>query len=112
MRLVCIPAFVLISTAALSSLAAPYLAPSTRRMAERLEKIAAEADPMENPFLNRRAAELFRVQLEQALTNRTQAAPPSSVVGMHFKYAYELLNAGESAKAVDQFTALDGFIKS
>jgi hypothetical protein len=112
MRLASIPACVLLAAVALSGLAAPYLAPSTRRMAERLEKIATEADPMQNPFLNRRAAELFRAQFEQAFTNRAQVTPPSALVGMHFKYAYELLNAGESAKAVEQFTALDGVIKS
>src|SRR5438552_13707574 len=42
-------------------------AASTRRMAERLKKIADEADPLQNRFLNHRAAEIFRQQLEQIL---------------------------------------------
>ena len=111
MRLACIPAFVL-AAATLTSVADPYLAPSTRRMAERLEKIAAEADPMQNPFLNRRASEIFRQQFEGALTNSAQPTPPERLVGLHFKYAYELLHAGESARAVEQFTALHEFISS
>lgn len=112
MRLVCIQVFVFAAAATLSSLAAPYLAPSTRRMAERLEKIAAEADPMQNPFLNRRAAAIFRDQFEKALTNRSPATAPASLVGLHYKYAHELLNAGESARAVEQFTVLNDFIAS
>jgi hypothetical protein len=79
-------------------------------MAERLERIAVEADPMQNPFLNRRAAEIFGVQLERALTNRAPPTPPTSLVGLHYKYAYELLNSGQSARAVEQFTALNEFI--
>src|SRR5688572_12260008 len=110
-RLLCLPAIVL-AAATLTSLAAPYRAESTRRMAERLEKIATEADPMQNPFLNRRAAEIFRQQFEKALTNSAPPTPPESLVGLHFKYAYELLHAGESARAVEQFTALHEFISS
>src|SRR5262245_10311419 len=74
--------------ATLNSLAAPYQAPSTRRMAERLEKIASEADPMQNPFLNRGAAEIFRVQFEKARANRAEPLSAASLVGLHYKYAY------------------------
>src|SRR5262249_37737672 len=88
----------------------PYQAPSTRRMAERLEKIASEADPMQNPFLNRGAAEIFRVQFEKARAHRAEPLPPATLVGLHYKYAYELLNSGASARAVEQFTALNDFI--
>jgi hypothetical protein len=101
---------VLLLLTVLSVGAAPYQAPSTRRMAERLEKIASDADPMQNPFLNRGAAELFRVQFEKALTNRVQPLPPARLVGLHYKYALELLNSGKSARAVEQFTALNDFI--
>src|SRR5437773_4209906 len=101
---------VLLLLTTLNTLAAPYQARSTRRMAERLEKIASEADPMQNPFLNRGAAEIFGIQFEKALTNQAQPLSPASLVGLHYKYAYELLNAGESARAVGQFTALNDFI--
>src|SRR5439155_15086939 len=91
--------------------AAPYLAPSTKRMAERLEKIAQEADPLQNPFLNHRAAEIFRKQLEEIL-QRTgdNAATPGQIAAARYKYAYELLHAGESEAAVREFEALRSFI--
>src|SRR5688572_14003868 len=48
-------------------------APSTRRMAERLQKLARECDPLATPFLNREAAEIFRTQLHNALERPTTA---------------------------------------
>jgi hypothetical protein len=92
--------------------AAPYQAPSTKRMAERLEKIAAEADPLQNPFLNRRAAAIFERQLQDAMAKSDPSVTPSQLVGMRYKIALELLNGGESAKAVEQFTQLIGFMQT
>ena len=42
---------------------APRSDSGTRRMVERLEKIARESDPLENVFLNHQRAELFRAKL-------------------------------------------------
>src|SRR5438093_13050664 len=91
--------------------AAPYLAPSTKRMAERLEKIAQEADPLQNPFLNHRAAEIFRKQLEELLQRKGENTPtPGQIAAARYKYAYELLHEGESAAAVRDFESLRKFI--
>ena len=93
------------------AVAAPYLAPSTKRMAERLEKIALEADPLQNPFLNHRAAEIFRQQLEELLQRKGENTPtPGQIAAARYKYAYELLHAGESAAAVREFETLRKFI--
>ena len=110
MRGVVVLALAFAAASAVSGLGGSYLAPSTRRMAERLEKIATEADPMAHPFLNKRAAEIFRQQLENALRN--PASTDRALVSLRYKYAYELLNGGESAKAVEQFTALRAFVSS
>jgi hypothetical protein len=80
-------------------------------MAERLRKIADEADPLQNPFLNQRAAEIFRSQLEQLLQQKGENAPtPGQLAAARYKYAYELLHAGESAAAVREFETLRKFI--
>jgi len=81
-------------------------------MAERLEQIAREADPLQNPFLNRRAAEIFGGELREALAKPGAASAPAKMVGLHYKCAYELLNAGESEKAVQQFLQLIDFMKT
>lgn len=80
-------------------------------MAERLKKIAEEADPLQNPFLNHRAAEIFRQQLERILEQKGDQAPtPGQIAAARYKYAHELLHAGESAAAVQEFEALRTFI--
>lgn len=80
-------------------------------MAEHLKKIADEADPLQNPFLNHRAAEIFRQQLAHLLAQKGEGAPsPGHIAAARYKYAYELLHAGESAAAVQEFEALRKFI--
>jgi hypothetical protein len=59
---------------------APYQSPGTRKMAERLEKITRELDPMKNPFFNAARAEKLRAQLQPLLA----AAPSSETVTMRF----------------------------
>ena len=75
-------------------------------MSERLLKIAAEADPMETPFLNREAAEIFGRQLQAALAQNSPEDRSTKLVGPRFRYALELLNSGESEKAIAQFRLL------
>ncbi|MBI4664296.1 MAG: CRTAC1 family protein [Verrucomicrobia bacterium] len=92
--------------------AAPYQASSTQRMAERLDRIAREADPLQNPFLNRRAAEIFSKQLQMALAEPFSKAIIPKLVTLRYKYAYELLHAGESERAVEQFSQLFDFMRT
>jgi len=80
--------------------------PGTRRMADRLQKLAAECDPLLTPFLNREAADIFGRQLQEAIERPGPEDTPSKLVGLRFKYAYELLNSGESLRATEQFKLL------
>lgn len=73
-----------------------YLSPGTRKMASILEKLALDADPRNNSFLNRQQAELQFAQLASA-TNAIQALMIRS------QAALALLNAGETRRALDQF---------
>lgn len=84
---------------------AAYQGAGTRRMAERLDRIAREADPLRNPFLNRRAAEIFEAQLAE-LVRGPGAANPTAVVSARFKHGYELLNSGNTEQALTQFRTL------
>ena len=56
--------------------------PGTRRMAERLQKVAAECDPLVTPFLNREAAEIFGRQLQDAIERPGPDDRPSRLVGL------------------------------
>src|SRR5436190_8733164 len=67
-------------------------------MAERLERIAATADPSKNPFLNRQRAELLRKKLSTAL-------PPKPEVDTRLEMALEYLRAGETEIALREFQA-------
>ncbi|MCF7763547.1 MAG: FG-GAP-like repeat-containing protein [Verrucomicrobia bacterium] len=87
-----------------SGAAENYQAASTRRMADRLRQIVLQSDPMQNPFLNRRAAEMFEGQLRLALEQPD--ADPARFVGLRYRLAHELLHAGRSREAIEQFEAL------
>jgi hypothetical protein len=70
----------------------------TRRMAERLEKIARESDPVENLFLNHQRAELFRSRLATNLA-------PRAKVDARIQMSLEYLFAGETETAIKEFLA-------
>lgn len=89
-----------------------YMAESTRQMALRLQKIAAESDPIQNPFLNSRAAEIYRKQLEESVAKGISNETAPGIVTLMFQYASQLLNAGQSAKSVEQFEELRRFVAS
>src|SRR5262245_63575902 len=80
--------------------------PGTKRMAERLQKVAADCDPLLTPFMNREAAEIFGRQLQDAIAHPGTNSTAPRLVGLRFKYGLELLNSGESEKAIDQFRLL------
>src|SRR5882724_4389423 len=71
-----------------------YQSAGTRKMAERLEKITRELDPMANPFVNRARAEKLHAQMELLL-----AAPPAPNMmerrfNLQADYSTELVRAG------------------
>jgi hypothetical protein len=88
----------------------PYQSAGTRKMAERLEKITRELDPMQNQFLNNARVQVLKAQL-QALT---EAAPTQRTITERFnvqlKYAVELLNAGKSEEALRNFREIEVFL--
>ena len=74
-------------------------APSTRRMAERLAKIAAAVDPAETPYLNRRRAEIYRTALRPGLRRADE-------IDLRMRLGTELLNAGASRDATREFESV------
>ncbi|HEX9638750.1 MAG TPA: CRTAC1 family protein [Acidobacteriota bacterium] len=74
---------------------APFLAPSTRSMAETLAAIARFSNPQTNLYLNRQRADALRAQLA--------AAPDPAPLGrLRGRLGYELLLAGETEAAIEQ----------
>src|SRR6478736_2491946 len=89
-----------------------YQSAGTRKMAERLEKITRELDPMVNPFVNRARAEELHEQLDLLL-----AAPPSPDTMQHrfnlqADYSSELVRAGEPEKAIAVLKDLEAYLVS
>src|SRR5688572_5514676 len=72
--------------------------PGTRHMADRLENIAREAKPENNPFLSAERVHLFAAKLAERLRNPDEH--PSLLADARGKYATELLQAGRSAEAI------------
>jgi hypothetical protein len=83
-------------------------AEGTLQMAERLAKLRDEGDPLKNPFLNRAGATLFGRQLSALLRQPRRSV--SQGVSLYFKYAYELLHAGENRAALRQFENLEQLV--
>lgn len=76
-------------------------------MAERLQQIVLTSNPMSNSFLNNCRVEILEKQLQPVL-----ALPPTSEnltrrFQAQSKYGLELLNAGKTEKAVEQFRQLE-----
>jgi len=89
-----------------------YQSAGTRKMAERLEKITRELDPMVNPFVNRARAEKLHEQLDLLL-----AAPPAPDTMQHrfnlqADYSSELVRAGEPEKAIAVLKDLEAYLVS
>src|SRR5213079_932608 len=91
---------------------APYQAPGTRRMAERLQTITEQSNPLNNLYMNRERAELFGKQLNEALAMPDSPDKGAKVLDLASKRATELLLAGQSWEAIQEFTRLDAFVKS
>ncbi|PYK97288.1 MAG: hypothetical protein DME19_16840, partial [Verrucomicrobia bacterium] len=97
---------------AFEAVAAPYQAPGTKRMAERLEKITAQSNPRNNLYMNRERADLFGKELKQLLATPDSPDKGAKVLDLDSKYATELLLAGKSWEAIQEFTLLDAFIRT
>ncbi len=74
-------------------------APSTRKMADRLEQLAHTSDPRANLFLNRQRAELYRAEILTA-PNEMQALISRA------RMTFELLSAGETQTAINEYEAM------
>ena len=86
----------------------PEQAASTRRMAERLEEIAGNADPALHIYVNAERVEYFRSQVEH-LRATTAANDPQGkdlLLKTRFTLANELLRAGQFDEAVKSFRQL------
>src|SRR2546430_10902436 len=91
---------------------APYQAPGTKQMAERLQKISAQGNPRNNLYLNRERADLFGKELNQLLAAPDSPDKGAKVLDLDSRYATELLLSGKSWEAIEEFTMLDAFIKT
>src|SRR2546429_6438987 len=91
---------------------APYQAPGTKQMAERLQKISAQSNPRNNLYLNRERADLFGKELNQLLATPDSPDKGAKVLELDSKYATELLLTGKSWEAIEEFTRLNAFIKT
>jgi hypothetical protein len=86
-----------------------YQSAGTRKMAERIEKVTRDLNPMENPFLSKARAQRLQAQF-QALTNAPRAARTTTAqFNAQLKYPIELLNAGKSEEALRHFQELEAF---
>jgi FG-GAP-like repeat/ASPIC and UnbV len=112
-RLICLLA--LFSSVGLASGAAKdtnvaYSAASTRRMAERLQELLRASNPMSNQFLNSLRVEIMEKQLPAVLSLPPTPENLTRRFQVQSKYAIELLNAGKTDKAIDQFEQVEKFL--
>jgi len=81
-------------------------------MAERLQKIVAERDPTRNIYLNGDRAALYGRQLNLLLARPDTPDKGAQVLDLASKYATELLLAGRSWEAIEEFTRLEAFTRN
>jgi hypothetical protein len=74
--------------------------PGTLKMAQRLEKLAQDALPMKNKFLNDQRANIYHSML-------ASCTDPLQREGLRFFFASELLNAGRNQEALREFETLE-----
>src|SRR3954470_16626411 len=75
-------------------------APSTRKMAERLENITRELDPRKNVFVNHARAAMLLAEIEPLLSLPRSSENSTKRFNLQFKYGNELLQGGEIEKAI------------
>jgi len=84
--------------------APPYQYIGTRRMAERLQKIAREGDPKKDMFLTRERAKVLAAEL-------TETKDPGITFKLQPQLAAELLKSGDSAEALAAYQKLEEQMK-
>ena len=78
--------------------------PGTIRMAERLEKLAQQANPVNNIFLNSERVKLLKAEV-------AKETEPQQLQGLKFSLACELLDSGQNTEALQEFEAVDQALK-
>ena len=73
---------------------------STKRIIERLTELDRQADPLVNPYLTARAAEVYRESMAKAATRQ-------NLLQIRLHYATALLNDGQLAAAMQQLDECD-----
>jgi hypothetical protein len=89
---------------AAGSTAAPAQPAGTQRMVELLQRVAREADPLKNPYLNTQRVAMMR---RAAAENPAKWSHPN----MRFQLAAELLFAGESEASLQQIEAIEQYVR-
>ncbi len=79
--------------------------PGTIRMAERLQKLAQQVNPMNTIFLSDESVKLLQAEL-------ATTTDPKQRQERTFALAFELLNAGQNAEALHQFEELEKTMKA
>src|ERR1017187_1911798 len=77
---------------------------SNRKMAELLEKITREADPLKNPFRNKE-----QVAILNALKERT--SDPRQLFQLRIKLAWQFLDAGDTNGALKEYDAIQQYME-
>jgi len=81
-------------------------------MADRLQKITSQSNPTNNLYMNLERADMFGKELNQALAIPDSAEKGAKVLDLASKHATELLLAGKSWEAIEEFSRLDAFGKT
>jgi len=78
--------------------------PGTLRMAERLEQLASQANPVNNIFLNSERAKLLRIEV-------ARATDPQQLQTLRYSLASELLDSGQNVEALQEFEGVEQTLK-
>jgi hypothetical protein len=79
--------------------------PGTIRMAERLEKLSQQANPVNNIFLNPERAKLLEAEVGKA-------TDPQQLQILKYSWACELLDSGQNAQALQEFQDVEQGLKT
>ena len=79
--------------------------PGTIRMAERLERLAEQANPVNNIFLNPERVKLLQAEI-------VKATEPQQVRILRYSLASELLDSGQNLEALHEFEAVAQDLKA
>src|SRR5262249_13215774 len=104
LRLLILPLTLCLATEAATNSPPPFQGPGTRRMAERLQKIARDADPAKDMFLSRQRTERLRAQI-------AAVDDPGQFLRLQQDLAAELLKAGQPAEALAAWQTVEARVR-